>query len=142
MCIRDSYKRVVFGGRVSSNEADVKASGPMLYKEMCRIFPQLQGVEISHSWMGFVSYTFDKLPHIGKHDGIYYSMGYCGSGIALSSYLGMKLGRKVIGLSGSSSAFESIPFPTKPFYNGNPWFLSSLVSFYKLLDRTNINILR
>ena len=136
------YKRVVFGGRVSSNEADVKASGPMLYKEMCRIFPQLQGVEISHSWMGFVSYTFDKLPHVGKHDGIYYSMGYCGSGIALSSYLGMKLGRKVIGLSGGSTAFESIPFPTKPFYNGNPWFLSSLVSFYKFLDRTNINFIR
>ena len=127
-------KRIIFGGRVSSREISLSKSAPLLLKDLKRVFPDLPELKISHSWMGYVSYTFDHLPHTGSEDGLYYSMGYCGSGIALSSYLGMKLGKKVIGDNDGATAFDSLKFPTRPFYNGRPWFLPAVVELYKFRD--------
>jgi len=128
-------KRVVFGGRVSATETDPKKSGPKLYKEMCRIFPELQHYKISHSWAGTVAYTFDETAHTGSHNGIHYAMGYCGSGVSMSSYLGMRLGQKVLGKAEGKTAFDDLPFPTRPLYTGNPWFLPATVKAYQWRDK-------
>ena len=128
-------KRILFGGRVSAKETNPIVSGPKLLKDMCRIFPKLEGTKISHSWTGTVAYTFDEMAHTGQHNGIYYSMGYCGSGVSMASYLGMRLGQKVLGLSEGKTAFDDLPFPTRPLYNGRPWFLPAVVSWYRMQDR-------
>ena len=44
--------------------------------------------------MGFVGYTFDTLAHCGEDNGLHYAMGYCGSGVGMASYLGMRMGAK------------------------------------------------
>ena len=93
-------QRILFGGRVSPNETDPRISGPLLHAELVRLFPELQGTRISHSWCGFVAYTFDELAHIGQHDGLYYAMGYCGSGVGMAGYLGMRIGQQVLGRQG------------------------------------------
>lgn len=126
--------RVIFGGRVSSNETNPSVSGPKLHAEMRRLFPQLEGTRISHSWFGSVAYTFDDLMHTGTHDGAHYAMGYCGSGIAMASYLGMRMGQRVLGLSAGKTAFDDIPFPTRPLYTGKPWFLPAAVAWYRWKD--------
>ena len=36
---------------------------------MFRIFPQLKGTKISHSWTGTVAYTFDEMAHTGQYNG-------------------------------------------------------------------------
>ncbi len=128
-------KRIVFGGRVSAKETDPKVSGPNLYKEMCRIFPELNNYKISHSWAGKVAYTFDETAHTGSHKGIHYALGYCGSGVSMSSYLGMRLGQKVLGKVEGKTAFDDLPFPTRPFYTGNPWFLPATVKMYQWRDK-------
>lgn len=128
-------KRIVFGGRVSATETDPNISGPKLYKEMCRIFPELKEFKISHSWTGKVAYTFDETAHTGTHKGLHYSMGYCGSGVSMSSYLGMRLGQKVLGKDEGKTAFDDLPFPTRPFYTGNPWFLPATVKMYQWRDK-------
>jgi len=87
-------KRIVFGGRVAISESSASKAAPDLHKEMCRIFPELANTKISHSWMGFVGYTFNSLPHLGVKDGIHYSMGYCGSGVSLASYFGKRIGQR------------------------------------------------
>ena len=127
--------RILFGGRVSAGEVAPTVSGPRLYEDMCRIFPELRGYRISHSWMGTVAYTFDELPHVGVHEGIYYAMGYCGSGVSLSSYLGMRLGQQVLGLAEGATGFDGLPFPTRPLYTGKPWFLPAAVAWYRWRDR-------
>lgn len=127
-------KRILFGGRVSAWETDTDASAPLLYNSMCRIFPELKGCAISHSWSGRVGYTFDELAHTGVHDGIHYAMGYCGSGVSMAGYLGMRAGQKVLGLSEGKTAFDDVPTPTRPFYTGRPWFLPAAVSYYRWLD--------
>lgn len=127
-------RRIVFGGRVSATETDPLVSGPRLHWEMCRIFPELGNIGISHSWCGSVAFSFDELPHIGVHEGMHYAMGYCGSGVAMASYLGMKMGRKVLGHANSATAFDDLVFQTRPFYYGEPWFLPAVVSWYRWKD--------
>ena len=128
------HRRIVFGGRVSSGETDPRTSGPRLFADMCRIFPELADYKISHSWMGTVAYTFDELAHTGVHDGIHYALGYCGSGVSMASYLGMRAGQKVLGLAEGRTAFDDIPFPTRPLYTGKPWFLPAVVAWYRWRD--------
>jgi glycine/D-amino acid oxidase-like deaminating enzyme len=128
-------RSLLFGGRVSVFESDPVKSLPALRQEMLRIFPQLEDVRISHTWMGFVAYTFDELPHLGQKDGIYYAMGYCGSGICLASYLGNRLGLQLLGRQEAGSAFDKARFQTRPLYSGKPWFLAPSVRYYQLLDR-------
>lgn len=128
-------RRVVFGGRVSAGETDTKRSGPKLYNDMCRIFPELEQYRISHSWMGTVAYTFDEIAHTGIHEGVHYAMGYCGSGVSMASYLGMRAGQKVLGKAEGRTAFDELPFPTRPLYTGKPWFLPPLVAYYRWRDR-------
>ena len=126
--------RILFGGRVSAKETDTSISGPKLYTDMCRIFPQLASYGFSHSWTGTVGYTFDELPHTGVHDGMYYAAGYCGTGVSLASYLGMRIGQKILGQAEGKTAFDGLPFPTRPFYHGNPWFLPAAVACYRWID--------
>ena len=128
-------KRILFGGRVSLNETDPSKSAPALHDQLVTIFPQLASKKVSHSWMGFVGFTFDEMPHSGEEGGMYYSMGYCGSGVSLSSYFGTKLGQRIAGLAEGETPLTQVPFQTRPFYSGNPWFLVPSILFYQLKDR-------
>jgi len=127
-------RRILFGGRVSLNETDPRISGPMLRAEMVNIFPELAQARISHSWHGLVAYTFDELMHVGRHDGLYYAMGYCGSGVGMGSYLGMRVGQQILGLKEGRTAFDGLSFQTRPFYTGNPWFLAPSIMYYRWRD--------
>ncbi len=127
--------RILFGGRVSAGETNAAISGPRLYQDMCRIFPELADYAITHSWAGQVAYTFDELAHTGVHDGVHYAMGYCGSGVSMASYLGMRAGQKMLGLKDGRTAFDDLPFPTRPLYTGRPWFLPATVAWYRWRDR-------
>ena len=127
-------RRILFGGRVSHAETDPRVSGPLLHADMTQIFPELAETRISHSWCGFVAYTFDELMHVGRHDGMYYAMGYCGAGVGTSSYFGMRIGQQVLGLEEGRTALDGLPFETRPFYTGNPWFLAPSVRYYRWRD--------
>jgi glycine/D-amino acid oxidase-like deaminating enzyme len=129
--------RVLFGGRVAYKETDPKVSAPRLHAEMSTIFPELRTARITHSWVGFVAYTFDTLPHLGCQEGIHYAMGYCGSGIALGSYLGMRIGQQVLGRKEGATALDGLTFQTRPLYYGDPWFLAASIMYYRWRDRQN-----
>ncbi|MAS06566.1 MAG: FAD-dependent oxidoreductase [Ahrensia sp.] len=131
-------KRVLFGGRVSLSETDPKKSAVKLHRSMTALFPELETARISHSWMGFVGYTFDTLAHCGEDNGLFHAMGYCGSGVGMASYLGMRMGVKASGREKTLSAFERIAFPTRPLYSGNPWFLAPSVLVYRMRDRFGV----
>lgn len=131
-------RRVLFGGRVSASETTALAGATRLRQDMCRIFPELEDVGLSHAWSGTVAYSFDELAHTGVHDGIHYAMGYCGSGVSMAPYLGMRAGQKVLGLAEGKTAFDGLPFPTRPLYRGKPWFLPAAVAWYRWKDQQQI----
>ncbi len=137
--LSEDRRRMVFGGRVALKENDPRVSAPRLHAHMTRIYPQLATAKVTHSWMGYVAYTFDTLPHLGRQeDGIHYCMGYCGSGVSLASYFGTRVAQQILGKPEGRTALDGVQFQTRPFYNGDPWFLGAAITYYKLRDLLNI----
>ncbi|MDE0309122.1 MAG: FAD-binding oxidoreductase [Acidiferrobacterales bacterium] len=110
------HKRQIFGGRVTFTEATSQSGSKILYEQMLKIYPQLTGRKITHSWVGFVAYTTDISPHIGVHEGVHYAMGYCGSGITLSSYFGMRVGQKVLRTKEGDTELDRLDFRPWPSF--------------------------
>jgi glycine/D-amino acid oxidase-like deaminating enzyme len=131
-------KRIVFGGRATIHDTPAATFAPRLMRWLRQIFPQLENTRITHAWAGTVAYTFDELPHLGEHDGVHYCMGYCGSGVSLSTYFGWKIGLQVVGRPEGRTALDNIPFPTRPLYSGHPWFLGPAILAYRALDALNV----
>lgn len=133
------HKRVLFGARGPDRLERAAVNGPMLKKHLCKIFPELEEAKIEYSWSGRVAYTFDHTPHLGIHDGIYYAIGYCGSGVTRSIYLARQLSRRILGQGDHQTAFDDLGFKSKPFYNGTPWFMPAVLKWHSFLDRIEGN---
>lgn len=127
-------KRILFGGRASAGEKDVTRCAPVMHAMMSEMFPALADVRISHAWMGFVGFTFDQMVHLGEENGLYHCLGYCGQGVPLASYYGRYMGRRMVDVRTEASALEGLQFPSRPYYQGRPWFLPLAVQGYRAMD--------
>ncbi|MGE3150112.1 MAG: NAD(P)/FAD-dependent oxidoreductase [Pseudorhodoplanes sp.] len=129
--------RILFGGATANGiDADnVEEIATLLHKILVRALPDLADVKLSHVWTGQCAGTFDMMPHIGRHDGIWYGMGYNFAGVPMGSYFGMKLANRILGRPEGHSVFEKAKFPTMPFYSGNPWFLPFAMRYFEWQDR-------
>lgn len=126
--------RMSMGGRNNlSPNLDLHESAENMTEAMTRIFPQLKGYPVTHTWTGKLGITFDLMPHIGRVDGIYYAFGYCGHGVALSGYLGKEVAGLISGQL-QRSPFAEIPHQTSVFYHGKAWFLPVAAAYYRFLD--------
>ncbi|HEX5077595.1 MAG TPA: FAD-binding oxidoreductase, partial [Geminicoccaceae bacterium] len=133
-------RRVLFGGRAKLTDVDERISARGLYQRMVAIWPELEGVRLTHSWRGNIALTFDHLPHMGDHlphmgnrGGLHFAMGCNGSGVAMAGYLGHQVALKILGRQTRPCPFEGA-FPGHPLYRGNPWFLPAVGAWYRLLD--------
>lgn len=126
--------RILYGGRASFRQVSARQAAPTLHRFMTDVWPELAAVRITHAWTGNVAFTFDLLPHLGVHEGVHYAAGCQGSGVAMMSYLGYQAALKIAGKAVTPSAFDSLPFPTRPGYRGDPWFLPLVGSAYRLRD--------
>jgi glycine/D-amino acid oxidase-like deaminating enzyme len=128
-------RRMVFGGRARFTEVDARLSASVLHGYMTDRFPQLRGVRITHGWTGNTAFTLDALPHMGEDSGMHYALGCNGSGVAMMTYLGHQVARKIARVSNAACAFDSEDFPIHALYTGNPWFLPMIGGYYRLRDR-------
>jgi glycine/D-amino acid oxidase-like deaminating enzyme len=125
--------RMVFGGRASFTPASTQRSAAILASGMREVFPELAGAPIEYAWSGKVAYPIDRLPHAGRLDGVHYSMGYCGHGVALATYLGTRMGEVLLG-TGELPDLGGKRFKAIPFFNGFPWFLPFVGGYYRTRD--------
>ena len=125
--------RMVFGGRASFTPASPRRSAAILAAGMREVFPELAHTTIEYAWSGKVAYPMDHLPHAGTLDGLHYSMGYCGHGVALATYLGTCMAQVIAGAADvpdlGGKRFKAIPF-----FNGFPWFLPLVGGYYRIRD--------
>jgi len=131
-------RRMLFGGRAAffpENENTVRQSAAILREGMISVYPQLRGTNVEFVWGGTLDFAFDIMPHAGKMDGIYFSVGYAGHGVAMATLLGKRMAEAIL-TGRDENPFLGIPFPGAPLglYNGNPWFLPLAGAWYKLLD--------
>lgn len=130
--------RIVFGGRVLNMKPDAKvslANATYIRSLLLKVFPELESRKISHYWHGRLGFTFDKFPNVGEHEGVFHACGYNGTGVARASWLGHKVALRMLGADDARTVYSGLPFRSRPFYRGKPWFLPLAVTFYGLLDR-------
>jgi glycine/D-amino acid oxidase-like deaminating enzyme len=127
-------RRMAFGGRVSFFPTTVDRTASLLHRRMLEIHPQLADVRVEYSWGGKVGLTFDRMPHIGRAAGVMYAMGYSGTGVVMSNWLGTRAAEWMGG--GEPPALAKLRFPLVPApYEGRPWFMPMVGEFYRARDR-------
>ena len=141
-------RRMLFGGRAAffpETNSTIRRSAEILRHGMLTVYPQLHNAKIEYVWGGTLDFAFDIMPHAGQLDGLHFSLGYAGHGVAMSTYLGDKVAQSILQSRNESpnedarrdeNPFAAIPFPGAPLglYNGRPWFLPFAGAWYKLLD--------
>ena len=128
-------RRMVFGGRASMLPTSIERTAAILHRGLLRVHPQLAGRRIDYAWGGNVGFTVDRMPHVGRtRDGVTYAMGCCGTGVALMTHVGTKVGEWLAG--GEPPVLAGLNFPMVPVpYEGRPWFLPIVGEWYRLMDR-------
>ncbi|MFC0268902.1 NAD(P)/FAD-dependent oxidoreductase [Kushneria aurantia] len=129
--------RLLFGGRarfaMSGGASDAK-SGDILRRALVAIFPQLDGVRLDYCWGGLVDMSRDRLPHAGRHEGMYYVMGFSGHGVQMSVHMGRLMAEAMLGQR-DEFPWQETRWRAIPGHFGKPWFLPLAGGWYRLQDR-------
>jgi glycine/D-amino acid oxidase-like deaminating enzyme len=128
-------RRMVFGGRASFMPTSIDQTAEILHRGLLEVHPQLADFRIEYAWGGNVGFTFDRMPHVGRtREGVTYAMGCCGTGVALMTHLGTKVGQWLAG--GEAPVLARLKFPLVPApFEGRPWFLPFAGEWFRLQDR-------
>ncbi|MCU1386267.1 MAG: dependent oxidoreductase [Acidobacteria bacterium] len=129
-------RRLLFGGRAEFGRPDpdtTRRAAAILRQGMTTIFPELRETRIDYAWSGNVAFTRDQMPRAGRLGGQYYAGGYCGHGIAMATYLGEQIARRIAGEPIDDPLFDD-QFPAIPMYSGDPWFLPLVGAYYRVKD--------
>lgn len=127
-------RRFVIGGRAGMARTSPRRTAGVLRGLMCEIFPQLKAAKISHSWTGQTGFTFSFMPQLGQLDGVWFAVGYSGSGNAMAPYLGHKAALSMLGDPGGDTAFRNTTLETRFWYQKRPWFLPFAHLLYRGYD--------
>jgi len=132
-------RRMIFGGRAAffpETPNTIRQSATILQREMIQVYPQLKDTKVEYAWGGTLDFTFDTMTHVGEEDGVYYSLGYAGHGVAMATYLGATVAEAMLAGTIKRHPFAAYNFPGAPLglYNGFPWFLPFAEWWYRILD--------
>jgi glycine/D-amino acid oxidase-like deaminating enzyme len=126
--------RVLIGGRRSlSTELDLSSSADHLYQRLLEIWPQVTGYEVTHAWTGKLGISFDRMPHAGQLDGIWYANGFCGHGLANGSFLGYEMGQVMAG-ERESSLIMDLETPRYFFASLDKLFIPPVSLWFRYMD--------
>ncbi|HEV7575477.1 MAG TPA: FAD-dependent oxidoreductase [Caldimonas sp.] len=96
--------RLLWGGRMSIHEPSSEELVRLLTRDLLRVYPQLEGVRVSHAWSGLMGYSRHEMPQIGRlPNGIWYVMGFGGHGVAAATFGGEVIARALTGEAGIPS---------------------------------------
>jgi glycine/D-amino acid oxidase-like deaminating enzyme len=128
--------RLLFGGRAEFSGPTLESARRatrILQRGMLATFPDLAATPIEYAWSGHVAFTRDQMPHAGRLDDAFFAGGYCGHGIAMATYLGGLIARRIAGERFEHPLFDD-HFPPIPLYHGRPWFLPLVGLYYRFRD--------
>lgn len=129
-------RRLLFGGRAEFSpptDASAMRAAERLRAGMIAVFPEMRSVKIEYAWGGTVAFTRDEMPHAGTIDGMHFAGGYCGHGVAMATYLGELIARRIAGESIVHPLLDA-PFPALPFHRIARWLLPLAGAYYHVRD--------
>lgn len=81
--------RLLWGGRISVLDRSAAEVRRLLYRDMLKVFPQLEGVRIDYAWSGLMSYARHQMPQVGRvEDGLWVAQAFGGHGVAPTTFAG------------------------------------------------------
>lgn len=84
--------RLLWGGRISVLDRSAPAVKRLLYRDMLKVFPQLEGVEIEYAWSGLMSYARHQMPQVGQVEpGLWVAQAFGGHGVAPTTLAGERI---------------------------------------------------
>ena len=133
-------KRLLFGGRESYGIGFPKDIKTKLVARMCALFPQLNGVEVTHVWGGTLGITMTRLPALQRiSPSVFSAAGFSGHGVALSGFAGTLMAEAVAGQSERFDIMSQLPTPKFPGGTAaRAPLLTLAMSWYAMRDRLGI----
>ena len=118
----------------------IKAMKENLFKT---IFPQLEGVKITHTWGGTAAMSLDFFPHIGvtgEHKNIFYACAFNGEGVVMTQVAGRMIADLVEQKEGD---FGFVKFLGRkpPYLFQEPFRYALFKAYYAGLDKFGSNVL-
>jgi len=116
-------KRLQIGSRSAIAGADAQAPKhlKLLTDAIARKFPPLAGIDITHSWWGWVDVSHDMMPRITRPDParkLWYALGYGGNGVSFSTWAGKRLAERIAGRDAGREVFQ-LPIYATPLEHPN-----------------------
>ena len=119
-------RRIHIGGgapRYAFDGAGADASSQRLHEtqlrqELSRLYPSLSSVAFERSWHGVIDWSLDASPSVGvtgRHNNVYYGIGYSGHGVNLTSLFGR--------IIADLEAGRSDPWTQYPFVNNRLYYV-------------------
>lgn len=127
--------RLLFGSLSGYRDGDMRRMARRLHAEMTDSLDGFADARISHCWSGMLGLSFDRIPHLGVHDGVHYALAMNGTGVPMGTHLGRKIALRLLGSPEGRTAYDDLPFPTRPTYTGNPWFVPWIARWWRFRDR-------
>lgn len=126
--------RLLFGSLSGYRDDDMRRMARKLHAELTDALPDFADVKISHCWSGMLGLSFDRIPHLGVHGGLHYALAMNGTGAPMGTHLGHKIALRLLGSDEGRTAYDGMPFQTRPTYTGNPWFVPWIARWWKFRD--------
>jgi gamma-glutamylputrescine oxidase len=84
--------RLLWGGRISVRDRSPSSVQRLLYRDLLKVYPQLEGVRIEAAWSGLMSYARHEMPQIGRIEaGLWVAQAFGGHGVAPTTFAGETL---------------------------------------------------
>ena len=81
--------RLLWGGRISVRDRRPEDVRRLLYRDMLKVFPQLEGTRVEYGWSGLMSYARHQMPQIGGDGrGLWWAQAFGGHGLAPTTLAG------------------------------------------------------
>lgn len=134
---KSADNRLIFGGGEKYTPgwpSDVKN---FVRANMIKVYPQLGGVDITHSWGGALGLTPTRLPFLRQlGPGLISASGYSGQGVMLAPYFGRILAQVVQGNLSQYDLVSRLPVPHFPGGRALRWpLLTAAMSWFALRDK-------
>jgi gamma-glutamylputrescine oxidase len=121
------------------DRADAAQRYEGIRRELLRIYPKLAGVPFESTWGGSVDMSLDGCPAVGqmgKHNNVFYGIGFSGHGVNLTSVFGRIIADLVLG---HGEQWRWLPYLNHlPFYTPNEPFrwlgVQMALGYYRRTD--------
>lgn len=140
-------KRLMIGGRADfkGTPDGARKTASELQNSIGKLWPEWRHVDIEYDWRGFVCFTSQLRPSIGRMPddlSIYFGFGYHGNGVNNATWSGRKIARWLAGSNDKSNPLPThLPklvqgiTPKFPFPSLRPAYAKAGVAWHQLKDK-------